>query len=294
MTDSLQNATDKLKELHEAAQKGTLIPFRLPGQIEEIQALLAQARTEHDEAAKKAAEAAVPSDLVEFTQKEAFFVGHAVHELRNPLTSIKGYVDMLGSMGALNEMQMQFLQVVKTNVKRLETLLADVGMINKLTKKTLKPNPKMDMFKNLALRVEKDMTPTAKELGRTLTIDVPSGLPILNVDGDLLVTMLDKLIENGLRYSPAETGTVKVSAEAEENTLVIHVEDNGIGMTPEEMAKLGEMYYRSDNDAVREYKGSGLGIPIVYGLVKQLGGTITVDSTPAKGTRFTIKLPGMA
>src|SRR5687768_8173562 len=157
MTDSLQTATDKLKELHEAAQKGTIIPFRLPGQIEEIVNLMAKARTEQEEAAKKAAESAVPADINEFMAKEAYFVGHAVHELRNPLTSIKGYVDMLGSMGALNEMQTQFLQVVKTNVKRLETLLFDVGMINKLTKKTLKPNPKMDMFKNLALRIEKEM-----------------------------------------------------------------------------------------------------------------------------------------
>lgn len=294
MTDSLQNATDKLKELHEAAQKGTIIPFRLPGQIEEIVTLLGKARTEQEEAAKKAAEAAAPADMAEYIKQEAYFVGHAVHELRNPLTSIKGYVDMLGSMGALNEMQTQFLQVVKTNVKRLESLLFDVGMINKLNKKTLTLNPKMDMFKNLALRVEKEMTPVAKELNRTLTFDIPSGLPLLNVDGDSFVTMIKKLVENGLRYSPAETGTVKVSAEAEGTNLVIHVEDNGIGMTPEEMAKLGEIYYRSENEAVREYKGSGLGIPIVYGLVKKMDGTIQVTSTPGQGTRFTIKLPGMA
>ena len=294
MTDSLQTATDKLKELHEAAQKGTLIPFRLPGQIEEIMALLTAARTEQETAAQKAAEAAAPADLNEFIEKEAYFVGHAVHELRNPLTSVRGYSDMLGAMGTLNEMQTQFLQVVKTNVKRMESLLADVGVINKINKKTLKANPKMDMFKNLALRVEKDMTPLAKELGRTLTFDIPSGLPILNVDGDLLVTLLNKLIENGLRYSPAETGTVKVSAETQDNTLVIHVEDNGIGMLPEEIAKLGEIYYRSENEKVREYKGSGLGIPIVYGLVAHLGGTISVTSTPEQGTRFTVKLPGMA
>lgn len=300
MTDSLQTATDKLKELHEAAQKGTIIPIRLPSQIEEIVALMAKARTEQEEATreadKKAAESAVPADINEFMAKEAYFVGHAVHELRNPLTSVKGYIDMLGAMGTLNEMQQQFLQVVKTNVKRLESLLVDVGMINKLTKKTLKLNPKMDMFKNLALVVEKAMTPTAKELGRTLTFDIPSGLPILNVDGDLLVMLLNKLTENGLRYSPTETGTVKVSAEAEADgsILVIHVEDNGIGMTPEEMSHLDEIYYRSENEKVREYKGSGLGIPIVYGLVKQLNGTIEVTSTPDKGTRFTIRIPGMS
>jgi signal transduction histidine kinase len=296
MTDSLQTATDKLKELHEAAKKGTIIPIRLPGQIEEIVALMASARTEQEEAAKKAADSAVPADMADYMAKEAYFVGHAVHELRNPLTSVKGYIDMLGAMGTLNEMQTQFLQVVKTNVKRLESLLIDVGMINKLSKKTIKLNAKMDMFKNLALRVEKDMTPVAKELNRTLTFDIPSGLPILSVDGDMLVMLLNKLIENGLRYSPAETGNVKVSAESEDDgkMLVIHVEDNGIGMTEDDLKKLGEIYYRSDNDKVREYKGSGLGIPIVYGLVKELGGTISVTSTPDKGTKFTIRIPGMS
>jgi signal transduction histidine kinase len=289
---ALANAQTKLAELLEAARRGTLIPIRLPGQIEEIAALLTQAQ---DEQARELAEAraAGPVDMEAYMKEEAYFVGHAVHELRTPMTSIRGYSDMLGQMGELNDMQKQFLSVIKVNARRMESLMIDVSTVNKLRKGTLKVSPKMDMFKNIAMRLEKDMTPLAQELGRSLTFDVPSGLPILNIDSDLLVQALSKLIENGLRYSAAESGQVTVSGSADGSRLVIEIADNGIGMTPEEMAKLGTIYFRSDNDTVREHKGSGLGIPIAYGLIEKLGGDISVHSAPGEGTRFTVSLPGM-
>lgn len=294
MTQSLEQAQAKLNELLDAAKKGAIIPIRLPAQIEEIAALLTQAEEEAKTAQPSAAASGAPTDMESYIKREAYFVGHAVHEIKNPLTPVKGYVDMLMGMGGMNEMQQQFMNVIKTNVKRMEAVLNDVGIVNKLEKKTIKVNPKMDMFKNIGLRVEKDMTPLAKELNRQLTFDIPSGLPLLNVDGDLLTTALNKLVENALRYTPAETGQVTVSAAAEGSTLVITVSDNGIGITPEDMAHLGEIYFRSEHDVVREFKGSGLGIPIVYGLVRDVfGGTVEVTSEVDKGTTFTIKLPGM-
>jgi signal transduction histidine kinase len=289
---ALANAQTKLAELLEAARRGTLIPIRLPGQIEEITALLTQAGDEH---ARELAEAraAGPVDMEAYMKDEAYFVGHAVHELRTPMTSIRGYSDMLGQMGELNDMQKQFLSVIKVNARRMESLMIDVSTVNKLRKGTLKVSPKMDMFKNIAMRLEKDMTPLAQELGRSLTFEVPSGLPILNIDSDLLVQALSKLIENGLRYSAPENGRVSVSGSADGSRLIIEIADNGIGMTPEDLAKLGTIYFRSENDTVREHKGSGLGIPIAYGLVEKLGGTISVHSAPGEGTRFTVSLPGM-
>jgi two-component system, cell cycle sensor histidine kinase DivJ len=295
MTQSLEQAQAKLNELLDAAKKGTIVAIRLPGQIEEITALLTKAQDEAKDAQQTAAASAAPADMESYIKKEAYFVGHAVHEIKNPLTPVKGYVDMLVSMGGMNDMQQQFMNVIKTNIKRMEAVLNDVGIVNKLEKKTIKVNPKMDMFKNIGLRVEKEMTPLAKELNRQLTFDIPSGLPLLNVDGDLLTTALNKLVENSLRYSPVETGQVTVSASADGSTLVITVTDNGIGIAPEDMAHLGEIYFRSEHDVVREFKGSGLGIPIVYGLVRDVfAGTVEVTSEVDKGTTFTIRLPGMA
>ncbi len=290
---ALQAARTQLAELLKAARSGAIIPIRLPGQIEAIEALLEKAAEEHAEELKKNASA---PDLEEYMKEQAAFISHAVHELRTPMTSIRGYTDMLNTpaMGELNDMQKQFLDTVRTNARRMEGLLSDVSDINKLRANTLRLNQKMDMFKNVAMMVEKQLGATATEMNRKLTIETPQGLPLLNTDGELLVKVLVKLVENGLRYSPEETGEVKVIGAADDGTLVITVEDNGIGMTPEEMAQLGTLYFRGENDAVRAYKGSGTGIPIAYGLVKLLGGSIDVESEPEKGTKFRIRLKGMS
>lgn len=288
--DALSMARQKLNDLLEAARKGSIIPIRLPGQIEEISELLVKAEAEAQAASASAASANTDH------QDEAYFVGHAIHELRTPMTSIRGYSDMLGNpaMGQINDMQKQFLEVIRSNARRMESLLTDMSFVNKIRHQTLKPTLKMELFKNVALAVEKAMKPLAEELGRQLNIDIPQGLPLLNTDGDLLRVALCKLIENGLRYSPADGGVVTMTATAEDNTLVITIADNGIGMTPEEQAQLGTLYFRSDNDVVREYKGSGLGIPVAYGILNLLGADYHLQTAPNSGTTWTIRIQGMS
>jgi signal transduction histidine kinase len=292
--DALQQARAQIKELLEAARKGIIIPVRLPTQIEAIEALLEQADSQQAEAAKATA---VPANVDELLKSQAQFISHAIHELRTPVTSIRGYSDMLNTpaMGELNPMQKQFVDVIRTNTKRMEGLLTDVSYVTKLRAGTLRLNEKMDMFKNIAMMLQKKAEPIATELNRQLEIEeVPQGLPLLNTDGEMLSNALIKLIENGLRYSAEGDGKVTVSSTHEGNTLKIVIADNGIGMTSEELAQLGSLYFRSDNDLVRSYKGSGLGITIAYGIVELLGGKVTVESEVNKGTTFTVSLPGMS
>ncbi len=278
-----------IDELLTAARSGALIPVRLPGQIEAIQTALQQAK---DEAAKQAPAEAFDKEA--YLTDQAYFIGHAIHELRTPMTSIRGYADMMASMGSLTDMQKQFLDTIRTNSRRMETLMQDVADINKLRHGTLKIAIKMDMFKNIAMMTEKAMTPTAEQLGRTLAFEIPQGLPILNTDGEMIAKALNKLVENALRYQDKENGEVNVSARAEGSKLSITISDTGIGMTTDDLAKLGTLYFRSENDTVREYKGSGLGIPVAYGILKLLGGEVTVISEPGKGSTFTVTLSGMS
>lgn len=294
--DALQQAQTQLNELIEAARKGAIIPIRLTGQLEAVGALLTQAEEQHAAVLADAKKNAATGDVQSIMEDNAKFLSVAVHELRTPVTSIRGYSDMLNNpaMGELSDMQKQCLTVIRTNTTRMVTLLTDVSYINKLRAGMLRANLKMDMFKNIAMMLEKNTRQIVEELKRKLEFDIPSGLPMLNTDGDLLSNALIKLIENGLRYSPEETGWVKVSATGDGNLLYIVIEDNGVGMTPEEMAQLGTLYFRSDNEVIRNYKGSGLGIPIVFGIIDLLGGTITVESQPGKGTRFSITLRGMS
>ncbi len=294
--DSLGQAKTLLDELLRAAQSGAIVPVRLPGQLEAIAALLEQAGQDAEEAqadAKAAATAAaVPQDQEAFLKDQAAFVSHAIHELRTPMTSIRGYTDMMRSMGELNDMQKQFVETIRVNARRMEGLLTDVSDTSKIKAGTLRTNLKMDMFKNVAMMVEKQAQPLVQELGKKLTFDVAQGLPLLNIDGDLLAKALYKLVENGLRYS-GENGEVTVRAAADGSKLVITIADNGIGMTPEELSQLGTIYFRSESETVRAFKGSGLGVPVAYGIVRQLGGTIEAASTAGVGTTFTITLAGM-
>jgi two-component system, cell cycle sensor histidine kinase DivJ len=291
---TLDQARAQLDELIEAARTGALIPIRLPGQLEAIKTLLDEYEAQAEK--EKASTPAFTGDAAQLMHENAEFLKTAVHELRTPMTSIRGYADMLsnpGMVGELTDMQAQLLQVVRSNARRMESLLTDMSYINKLRAGIVQVNEKMDMFKNIAMIVEKRARPLAEELNRGLEFEIPQGLPLLNCDSELLAHALYKLIENGLRYSPEETGKVIVRGSADENTLVITVEDNGIGMSPEEQAQLGELFFRADHDLVRSYKGSGLGIPIVYGIAKLLNMAINMVSEPEKGTTFTLRVQGM-
>jgi signal transduction histidine kinase len=291
-SDALKQAQAQVRELVEAARKGAIIPVRLAGQLEEIEKLL--------EAASAPAPDTTPSDgggadEAAILKAQASFMSHAVHELRTPMTSIRGYADMLinPAMGTLTDMQKGFMETIRTNAGRMNGLLTDVSDIAKLRGGTLKVNEKMDMYKNIAMMVEKAMEPLVAQTGRTLTFDTPSGLPILNTDGELLAKAISKLTENALRYNDKTPGVVTVRARGEGGKLIVEVVDDGIGIAPDDMARLGEIYFRSENELVRTYKGSGLGIPVAYGIIKLLGGTVSVQSEVDKGTTFTVTMPGM-
>ncbi len=305
----MSEALKKLQELIEAAKEGAIIPVRLPGQLEEIERLMmseaAAAPTpisgggapqgDGDDGDKPSYDQADADDAV-FDAAHAKFMSVAIHELRTPMTSIRGYSDMLNqpAMGELNDMQTQFLGTIRTNARRMEGLLQDVNDITKVRAEALKLNAKMDMFKNIAMMVEKSGKPIAEELNKTLTLDIPDGLPILTTDGEMLAKALGKFVENALRYSPDEGAEVVVKAYGEGSNLIVDVIDKGVGMTPEEIAKLGTLYYRADNDYVRTFKGSGLGVPIALGIIEALGGSVVFESTPNEGTTVKVTLPGMA
>lgn len=291
---SLEHLHHLLDTLIQQAKTGAIIPVRLASQLEEVQQALRDANLA--EAPSAPAPGETPDDPVAAAmQDQAKFMSHAIHELRTPMTSIRGYADMLVSMGKLEDMQKTFMETIRTNARRMEGLLTDVSDMSKLRGGTLRFTLKMDMFKNISPLVEKQFQPLAESLGRTLVFEVPQGLPLLNTDGELLAKALGKLVENSLRYHNPETGpgVVTVTASNDNNTLVVQVRDNGVGMAPEDVAQLGTIYFRANDDLVRTYKGSGLGIPIAYGIIGLLGGTISVESALGAGTTFTLRLPGM-
>ncbi len=277
-----------LDELIQAAHAGQIVPVRLPGQLEAIQQNLLET--------ERAQSTSSSINNVETLQEMGEFTRIAIHEMRTPITSIRGYSDMLANStvaGELNAMQQQLLAVVRSNTIRVEQLLKDLSQLNKIRTGILVIHKNMDLFKNIAQMVEQATEPIALKLNRRLEFDIPLGLPLLNTDSELLALALTKLIENGLRYTRHADPYVRVSATSKDNDLVITITDNGIGMSQDEINQLGTIYFRSRDELVHSYKGSGLGIPIAYGLFEALNITCKVESEAGTGTTFVLVLQGM-
>ncbi len=238
---------------------------------------------------------ALRQQIDDLISTNAQFVSVMVHEIRVPMTSIRGYSDMLSKnvVGELNEMQMQFVETIRSNVIRMEHLVSDISDISKLHSGRMRLDAKMDMYKNVALQVEKDTADLAAEHNHTLVFDTPSGLPLLNLDSARLAHVLTKLVVNALQYTP-DDGAITVRAEGPDGRLKVSVIDNGIGMTDEEQTHIGELFWRADSEQVRSFKGHGLGLPIAIGFIKQMGGEFFFESEAGKGSTFGFIVPAMS
>jgi signal transduction histidine kinase len=233
--------------------------------------------------------------LDEMIATNAQFTSVMVHEIRVPMTSIRGYADMLSKnvVGELNDMQMQFVETIRSNVIRMEHLVSDISDISKLKSGRLHFTAKMDMYKNIAMQAEKENAELAAAHNHTFTFETPDGLPLLNLDSTRLTQALNKLIVNALQYTP-DGGQITVRAENVDGKLKVAVIDTGVGMAADEQTHVGELFWRADNDLVRSFKGHGLGLPITMGFVEQLGGEFFFESEPDKGSTFGFIVPGMS
>src|SRR5579859_7492478 len=291
---SEQTYLQQAQELAESLQQqvGNLDASELKSQLAKIRELLGQAvaRGEGQDAD------ALRNELNNIVDRTASFNSMMVHEIRKPMTSIRGYADMLakpGMIGPMNDMQQQFIDTIRTNVIRMEGLVTDISDISKLNSGRIKLDDKMTTFGQIIMEVQKLAEPLIAEFQHTVTWDIPQGLPILNADSKQLSKVLFNLLKNAIQYTP-KGGTITVHAERREgNELFVSITDSGIGMEPQEVARLGEVFYRADHELVTSQKGYGLGIPIVKGFLSLMGSQLSCESIPEKGSTFSFTLVGM-
>jgi signal transduction histidine kinase len=219
-----------------------------------------------------------------------------VHEIRKPMTNIRGYSDMLakpGPFGSLNEMQQQFIDVIRANIISMEGLVANISDLSKLGFGRLRLDPKMTTFDQVMMEVKKAAEPLLPQFEHTITYNVPQGLPILVVDRPQVAKVISHLLRNAIQYTP-KGGQITITAERQDgNMLSVKVTDSGVGMSPEELAHLGEPFYRADHELVTAQKGYGLGIPVSMGLLALMGSKLTYQSQPNQGSTFGFVLAGM-
>lgn len=230
---------------------------------------------------------------IEADRAKREFISKVSHELRTPLTSVKGYVDLLllGSMGSLNQDQVMFLNVIKTNANRLMDLINDILDISRIESGKIKLSYDQvslcDIISDViqSLRLESD----AKHL--SVAVDIPNDLPTFSADPRRLTQVVFNLFSNAVKYT-YEGGRIAVRAFLNPAHMIqVEVEDTGVGMSPEQLEKLFRPFYRADNPLRDQAGGTGLGLSIAKSLIDQHGGEMWVGSEIGRGSTFSFILP---
>lgn len=233
---------------------------------------------------------------VEVDRLKSEFVATVSHELRTPMTAIKGYVDILtmGAAGALNENQMHFLDVVRNNINRLNILVSDLLDISRIESGRVTLNTRSVNLYELAEEVVAETLRRSQSENKpmALSVDAPKNLPPVLGDTDRVRQILSNLVNNAYNYTP-ENGTIHVNIHQENGDLQVDVEDNGIGIKPDDQARLFERFYRGEHPLVLATPGTGLGLPIVRQLIEMHKGKLWMKSTgvPGEGSTFSFTLP---
>ena len=255
--------------------------------------------------AEHATPAIVNSQLFQELQRanvaKSEFVSFVAHELRNPMTSLRGYTDLLlkGVVGPVNPQQSDFLHTIFHNVMRMETLVSDLNDLTKQQTNNLRLDIAPVSLAEVVTETLRAQQRALDEKEQTVTVDVPERLPAALGDRTRLVQIMTNFVSNANKYTP-EGGAVTVLARAVRNVWdpqgapeVIHcsVQDTGVGMSEEDLRQLFTPYFRSDDPAVRDQPGTGLGLTITRGLIEQHGGKVWVESAPGEGTTFHFTVP---
>ena len=219
------------------------------------------------------------------------FVASVSHELRTPLTSIRGYLEVVreGEAGELTVEAQHFLGVVDRNAERLQRVVGDLLFVAEVDagKVSLELRPvNLRELAEDAIEATR-LAATGKDVELRLEAD---DLPEVEADGARLCQVLDNLISNAVKFTPAG-GHVTLRTFARDGLAVIEVVDDGMGIPPEEQASLFERFFRAAGATKAAIQGTGLGLAIVQAIVIAHGGQIFLESAVGQGTTFRVELP---
>jgi signal transduction histidine kinase len=231
--------------------------------------------------------------LKELDELKSKFVFDASHELRSPLTSIKGYGDLLvrGAVGTLSEEQRKFLEIMSGNTERLIALINDLLDVSRIEAGLGEQQFQPVDLNAVASQVVNAHKPQARAAGLTLITENGDHLPPVQGNHNQLVQVVTNLVANALNYTPAGMVRVRTRLDDGRDQLCLEVEDTGMGIPEEELPRIFERFYRSTGARDSGIQGTGLGLAIVQEIVTLHGGEIEVNSVVGQGSTFRIWLP---
>lgn len=238
---------------------------------------------------------------VEANKSKTEFISVVSHELKIPMTSIKGYSDLMiaGATGPISEKQVDFLKIIRSNVSRMALLVSDLTDISRIESGHLRLEPVMVDTKGIIEDVVTLANSQIAQKNQTIKMEIADDLPKVWYDRNRLSQVMTNLVSNANKYTQ-EKGEITVEAKRTthacdgkeaQDVIQVKVQDNGFGMTVEDQQKLFNKFFRSPDDKVREAPGTGLGLSITKNLIELQGGCIWFESEFRQGTAFYFTIP---
>jgi signal transduction histidine kinase len=251
-------------------------------------------RASNDELRRAYGDLAVAhQELLEIDEMKSCFIANVSHELRTPLTSVLAYSELLLTYDdPPPETRREFLEIIHAESERLTRLINEVLDISKIESGQLELRRDVVDLRSLIAASARSCRQMMKARGLAFELDVPERLPHVLGDADRLQQVVANLLSNAMKFTPA--GTIRLVARDEGNTILIAVRDTGIGIAPEDQARVFEKFHQVGNIMTSKPSGTGLGLAICRELVNAHGGRIWLESTPGAGSAFLVSLPTLS
>jgi len=227
--------------------------------------------------------------LKELDRIKSEFVSTVSHDLRSPLTTVRGYADLVGALGPVTEQQQQALDKIRRATVQMNELigdLLDLGKIEAGIDMQIEPC----QMGEIVAEVADNLVPNATLHGLDLKVGIAPELPPVQGNAGRLRQVVANLVGNAIKYTP-QGGTIHVSLGQKGKEIVLSVRDTGIGISPEDQEQLFQRFFRVRTPETEHIPGTGLGLAIVRSVVEVHGGRISVESDEGQGSTFTVALP---
>ncbi len=225
--------------------------------------------------------------LSEMSTIKSQFVANISHELRTPMTHIKGYIELLrsGDLGGLSLEQMRAVETMNGASDHLEKLIENLILFGMMERNEVTLNQSLESLNEVVLAASDQFVTKQQNHDVPIKYELWPGNPKVFIDRSKMIWVLTELIDNACKFS-REHGIVFVSTSMENNQARVTITDNGIGIPQEKFAEIFEPFYQVDGSSTRKYSGMGLGLALVRQILQAHNSDIHIDSTVGAGASF--------
>lgn len=252
-------------------------------------------KQEHPEEQRKQYQKKIEEQIIQLKKLDKIksnFLNITSHELRTPISAIKGYIQIIlkQKLGDINEEQRKSLEVVLRNANRLDHLIQDILDISRLDSGTMRFIPEQTNVKTMMTETVETMKSPADMKHIKINTIVEEHLPDLTVDRERITQVIINLLNNAIKFS-SDNSNININIRKEKDEILFEIQDFGRGIPEDQLGNIFDAFYQVKHSEDKKLGGVGLGLAISRGIILAHGGRIWVESTLDKGSKFKFSLP---